>query len=154
MYFDNLRKVLKIYNNDSKTDLAIKTKEILIKNGKIKDSVRVTEIKEYLENFISGEKNTSTVYLEGFLAAIDTYGEDYALTLIKGSKTNNSDPSWRDIMLLITNDLPIKQLKKYKGNIAIILKFKDLFSTLAEKCITNDESETLTRLETLIKIFR
>ncbi|PFH91402.1 hypothetical protein [Bacillus sp. AFS088145] len=153
MYFDKLRTKLNFLDEHDKYNLALDIKEIL-KSKKINDKVRPVEVLKSLQNFIEN-KDTSVKYLEVFLQAIDEkYYNDYAILMIKGEKNYISDPSWRDIIIKITSDTPVPKLSKHNNNSAVLLQFKNLFSTLAERCIVDDEGETLENLEALNRIFR
>ncbi|MFF2876156.1 hypothetical protein ACFVR2_07535 [Gottfriedia sp. NPDC057991] len=153
MYFDKLRTRLNFLDEQDKYNLALDVKEIL-KSKKINDKVRPVEVLKSLQNFIEN-KDTSVKYLEVFLQAIDEkYYNDYAILMIKGEKNYISDPSWRDIIIMITSDSEVPKLRKHNNNSAVLLQFKNLFSTLAEKCIVDDEAETLENLEALNRIFR
>lgn len=65
MYIENVRNALKSFSAQERYELANLTKQILVRDGRINESVRPSEIEKYMKNFIN-RKETKMKYLEGF----------------------------------------------------------------------------------------
>ncbi|MGG1659268.1 hypothetical protein [Brevibacillus sp. NRS-1366] len=147
MYIENIRKAFSSLSRTEKEKLAKETKRILLGKGKISNSVRPAEIEEYIDNFTKG-KETKIKYFEGFIEALDTMYPDGAKNAFF-SGSFNKGKNWRDLMLKLTNDIPVAKLEKYYENDLVIKELKSLFIALVEGCITEDEEITIQRLQAL-----
>lgn len=147
LYVDNVRRALGNLSLKEKTELAIKVKEILLREGKIKSAVRPSEIERYIDNFIKG-KETSIKYFEGILNGLDSLYTDGAKTALFEHKIRELK-TWRDLLIKLTTDLPSRKLSKYDSNEAILTEIKRLFVTITEACVTDDEASTMLRLQVL-----
>ncbi|HIE6633201.1 MAG: hypothetical protein E7G93_07405 [Bacillus paranthracis] len=150
MYIENVRKALRSLSTQEQYELANLTKQILIRRGRINESVRPSEIERYMKNFICG-KETKMKYLEGFLESMDL------LILQGGSKALlgkqiTGQGTWRDILLNVTNDVPSEKLMKHVNNEYIIKELKKLFITIVESCVVEDEEKTIQRLHLINEI--
>ncbi|WP_217582037.1 hypothetical protein, partial [Lysinibacillus sp. GbtcB16] len=118
MYIENVRNTLKSLSSQEQYEIANLTKQILVRNGKINENVRPSEIARYIENFIHG-KETKIKYLEGFLEAMDLFILQGASKALLGKQIIGQG-TWRDILLNVTNDIPSDKLAKHVNNEYII----------------------------------
>ena len=72
MYIENVRNALKSFSAQERYELANLTKQILVRDGRINESVRPSEIEKYMKNFIN-RKETKMKYLEGFRSNESVY---------------------------------------------------------------------------------
>jgi len=152
VYVENVRNALYKLSIEDRAALAKKTKDILVKRGKIKNSVRPAEIEKYLKNFLDG-KETNIKYFEGFLEALDEMYPNGAEGALLGVKVKK-EKTWRNILLNITKEVPSPKLQKYSDNEFIIKELKTLFIGLSERTIGIDVDDTLIRLRALNQLFQ
>lgn len=128
MYVENVRNALNNLSIEEKSSLVKYTKNILVKKGKIKNTVRPAEIERYLKNFLD-EKETNIKYFEGFIEALDEMYPNGAKDALLGVRVKK-EKTWRNILLNITKEVPSPKLQKYSDNEFIIKELKTLLSQI------------------------
>jgi hypothetical protein len=128
VYVENVRNALNNLSIEEKSSLVKYTKNILVKKGKIKNTVRPAEIERYLKNFLD-EKETNIKYFEGFIEALDEMYPNGAKDALLGVRVKK-EKTWRNILLNITKEVPSPKLQKYSDNEFIIKELKTLLSQI------------------------
>lgn len=158
-YIENVRQTLQGLPEEKRKQVVLEAKKLLVESKLVrKDKIRPSSINGYMENLING-KETNVKYLEVFLEALDnvfTLGGFIALVgrenLSNMISKNVSNVTWRDILLVITNDTPSPKLVSHTKNKFIIKEMKRLFITIVEACVVDDEGETMLRLKLMNEI--
>ncbi|EST10314.1 hypothetical protein [Sporolactobacillus laevolacticus] len=154
MFIENVRSAIDKLNIQQKSDLAVKTHDIMIEKH-LKDTVgKPSEIIGYIDNFVNA-KDTSTRYLEGYLFALNEMCSDGEMNALISGETKGK--SWKNVLTKITDDISSPQLNDYIEDEEFLVQLKNLFITIVNHCVVGDKKESLEKIEagiTFIKIFK
>lgn len=140
MYIENIRNTIKLMTDERYNEFLTKLRKNL--KYKFSTDTKPSELKIQVEKFINNETDKISIrYLEAYLVTLNDLSVDGGIKAILSGKVTKAT-TWRDLMILATQDQPLPRNVNIDELDDVIIKdIKSLFINVVKYC-ANEKKDT------------